>query len=73
MFGSEKVKVFFDTNVFLDLYCYTKNDLEKLNELNKFSDLRRFEFIITEQVKNEFYINRSVVLNQTLEKLKVQE
>lgn len=58
------VKIFIDTNKYLDFYRYKEENLEILNELVKCNDI-----IIIEQIIDEFYRNRNKELNYLKEKI----
>ena len=64
------LNIFLDTNIYLNFYRFSNEDLKKLESLialiDKTSDIKLY---ITEQVKNEFYRNRESVVNEIINKI----
>ena len=64
------VRIFFDTNIFLDMYrSNLQNDIKTVM---KFLYQNKKYFITTEQSINEFTRNRYKILNETLDNFKNQ-
>ena len=63
--------VFIDTNVYLNLYSYSDDDIQKLQALVDFQNSNRIRLYINSQTKDEFYRNRHTKIKETLEQFKV--
>ena len=63
------IYLFIDTNIYLKLYEFHKNELYKLHELNKNVSEGKIELILPEQVKDEVKRRREKILKTTLELL----
>ena len=50
--------LFIDTNVLLNFYAYSNDDLQQLEKLVKLLDLKTVKLYLTQQVVDEFYRNR---------------
>lgn len=62
--------LFVDTNVLLDFYTLTKEDIEELRKLVTLVNEGTLALYITEQVRNEFRRNRDKKLGDTVNQLK---
>lgn len=51
-------KIFIDTNIFLDFYHYSNDDISKLQSLEFLSDDHEVSLLITDQIVNEYRRNR---------------
>lgn len=70
MGGKKLVKIFIDTNIFLDMY---RSNLPKdIKTIMQFLYQNKKYFITTEQSINEFTRNRHKILNETLDSFKNQ-
>lgn len=68
------LNLFIDTNIFLNFFHYSDDDLEELRKLSKLLENKEIMLYLTEQVKHEFYRNKEVKINdalQTLAKAKI--
>ena len=65
--------LFIDTNIFLSLYAFTDDDIEKLRDVFVLSQEREIDFILTRQVVDEFWRNREVKISECLRGLKTKE
>ena len=68
--GDVKVKIFIDTNIFLDMY--RSNLQQDIKTIMKFLYQNKGYFITTEQSVNEFSRNRRKILSETLNSFKNQ-
>lgn len=64
-----KKAVFIDTNVFLMLYDFSKDDLGKLERLSDFLSKNSIKLYLTNQVKDEFFRNRENIIKRALDTL----
>lgn len=62
--------IFIDTNVFLNFYHYSDEDLNRLNDLIKLIEANRVKLYLTKQVIDEFNRNREVKINDAIRKFK---
>ena len=62
--------LFVDTNVFLDFYTLTKEDIEELRKLVTLVSEGTLALYVTEQVRNEFRRNRDKKLRDTINQFK---
>src|SRR5205085_12191954 len=60
------LNLFIDTNIFLNLYAFSKDDLKKWDLLISHIKDKKINLIITDQVINEFNRNRENKLSSTL-------
>jgi hypothetical protein len=71
MTAKKSINLFIDTNILLDFYRYSNDDLEKLNQLEdlivKAEDIN---LIVTSQQVDEFYRNRDKVIADASKELK---
>jgi predicted nucleic acid-binding protein len=63
------INVFVDTNIFLDFYHFSNEDLEHLTDLLKLIELKKVNLYITEQVINEFNRNRESKIQDAIKRL----
>ncbi len=61
--------VFIDTNIFLDFYRLSQKDLDELKKLIESIRNNEIKIYLTEQVYNEFIINRENVFKKTFDNL----
>lgn len=59
--------VFIDTNIYLNLYDYSKDDIKKLQALVDLQRSSKLNLYINAQLRNEFYRNRETKIKQTLD------
>lgn len=59
--------VFIDTNIYLNLYDYSKDDIKKLQALVDLQRSSKLNLYINTQLRNEFYRNRETKIKQTLD------
>lgn len=64
------MKLFIDTNIFLNFYHLSKDDLEELRKLEVLVDDGKLILYLPEQVINKFHRNRDVKLADALKKFK---
>lgn len=62
------MNVFLDTNIYLNFYHFTSDDLDELKKLFILQESKKLNVYITEQVKNEFLRNRENKLFDALKK-----
>jgi hypothetical protein len=62
--------IFIDTNVFLNFYAYSKDDLDELEKLVKILKTNVIKLYITQQVVDEFYRNRDAKLYGSFEEFR---
>ncbi len=67
------MNVFIDTNIFLNFYYFSKEELNSLKEIFKSNQSGGVKVILTEQVRNEFYRNRENKIAQALKAFRVNE
>jgi predicted nucleic acid-binding protein len=65
---SSAVHLFIDTNVFLNFFAYTKDDLQQLGKLLDLLRLKKAKLYLTQQVVDEFYRNRETKLSESFQK-----
>jgi hypothetical protein len=63
-----KKSVFIDTNVFLSLYNFSEDDLDKLEKLNHYLSKSCLNLCLTNQVRDEFFRNRESIISTALKK-----
>jgi predicted nucleic acid-binding protein len=61
-----KLHVFIDTNVFLNFYAYTNDDIEELSKLVALIKSDQLKLYLTRQVSREFYKNRETKIVQAI-------
>lgn len=64
------MNLFIDTNIFLNFYHFSKNDLEELDKLSVTIRNKEIDLYLPEQVENEFYRNRDKKISSALEEFK---
>lgn len=64
------INLFIDSNIWLDLYHYSSDDLD---EFSKLSDMRNVDIniLLTEQIKNEVFRNRDNKIYDAYKKFKI--
>jgi predicted nucleic acid-binding protein len=62
----QTVHLFIDTNIFLNFFAYSKDDLDQLQKLVELLRVRRVKLYLTQQVVDEFYRNRETKLAESL-------
>jgi len=62
--------IFIDTNVFLNFYAYSKDDLDELEKLVRILKTKVIKLYITQQVVDEFYRNRDAKLYGSFEEFR---
>lgn len=60
------MNLFIDTNLFLNFYHFSSDDLEELEKLIVLISNEKIRLILPEQVKDEFYRNREVKLKDAM-------
>ena len=60
--------LFIDTNVLLNFFAYSKDDLKQLDKLLKLIRAKAIKLYLTEQVVNEFSRNRDAKLAESFKK-----
>src|ERR1044071_1442481 len=63
---STTLHLFIDTNVFLSVFAYTKDDVEELAKLAELIKTRQIALYLTEHVRDEFYRNREKKLSDSI-------
>jgi predicted nucleic acid-binding protein len=63
--------LFIDTNVLLNFFAYSKNDLEQLDKLVQLIHAKTIRLYLTEQVVNEFSRNRDSKLAESFAKFRL--
>jgi len=58
--------IFIDTNIYLNLYDYSKDDIKRLQALVDLQKSSKLSLYINTQTRNEFYRNREKKIKQTL-------
>lgn len=61
--------LFIDTNIFLDFFHYSDDDLEELRKLFNLMKEEKVTLYLPEQVKHEFYRNRELKINDAVKRL----
>lgn len=64
------MNLFIDTNIFLNFYHFSKDDLEELNKLSVTIQDSKVELFLPEHVKHEFHRNRDSKINNALKEFK---
>ncbi|MBN2015621.1 DUF4935 domain-containing protein [Candidatus Dojkabacteria bacterium] len=65
--------IFIDTNIFLDFYHYSDDDLSKLNNLDELiSDLKDINLLLTDQVIQEYKRNRDSKIADAMKQFQQQ-
>jgi PIN domain len=59
--------VFIDTNILLNFYAYSKDDLDELEKLVKILKTKTIKLYLTQQVVDEVYRNREVKLYESFD------
>lgn len=59
--------IFIDTNIYLNLYDYSKDDIKRLQALVDLQKSSKLSLYINTQIRNEFYRNRENKIKQTLD------
>ena len=62
------IHLFIDTNIFLNFFHYSNDDLEELRKLVSLLENGEIKLYLPEQVKHEFYRNREVKISDALKK-----
>ncbi|MGX1927337.1 PIN domain-containing protein [Vibrio sp. NH-7] len=62
--------LFIDTNVYLSFYHLSNDDLEEIHKLAVLIKTKKIKLWVTQQVKDEFYRNREVKIQDAIKKLK---
>jgi predicted nucleic acid-binding protein len=62
--------LFIDTNVFLNFYAYSNDDLEQLTKLVEILKTKAIKLYVTQQVVDEFYRNRDSRLSESFDKFR---
>lgn len=65
--------LFIDTNIFLDFYHLTSDDLEELKKLSALLQSGEVRLHLPIQITDEFYRNRSKVIAEAIKRLKEQK
>ena len=65
--------VFIDTNVFLNMYKCSSDNIDLLNQLISEIQEGKIKLYLTEQVVDEFYRNREHLINKALEDINAFE
>ena len=65
-----RLHLFIDTNIFLNLYHFSDDDLEELNKVIVLLESNNIVIYTTNQLINEFYRNRDEKLREALEATK---
>ncbi|MBU1089861.1 DUF4935 domain-containing protein [Patescibacteria group bacterium] len=63
------INLFIDTNIFLNCYQFSVDDLEKLDKLHSFLEADKIRIFIPKQVIDEFYRNRESKIKESLKHL----
>lgn len=63
------IHLFVDTNIFLNFYHFSNEDLDNLKDLSKLIDGGKVTIFIPEQVRNEFNRNRESKLQDAIKRL----
>ncbi|WP_282017764.1 PIN domain-containing protein [Salegentibacter mishustinae] len=63
------IKLFIDTNIYLNFYHYSKDDLDQLNKLIVLIDNDHLELFLPRQILDEFYRNRENKIADALKRL----
>ena len=58
------IQTFIDTNIFLEYFEMSSATLEPLNTLLNLLKEKRVQLIITKQIKDEYYRDKSIVINK---------
>ncbi|HCG8200812.1 TPA: DUF4935 domain-containing protein [Vibrio parahaemolyticus] len=61
--------LFIDTNVYLSFYHLSNDDLEEINKLAVLIKSKKIKLWVTQQVKDEFFRNREVKVQDAIKKL----
>jgi predicted nucleic acid-binding protein len=64
--------LFIDTNIYLNFYHFSSDDLEELKKLSVAMENRKIKLYVTEQVINEFRRNREARIADACDKFKAQ-
>jgi len=64
------LNLFIDTNIFLNLYSFSKDDLKKWYTLLEYIKGKKIKLYLTAQIQDEFKRNREIKLNATLKSLR---
>lgn len=67
------MNLFIDTNIFLDFYHFSNEDLNKLTDLKSLIAVGEIILLLPEQVENEFYRNRETEIKKTLNHLQSKD
>ncbi len=67
------MNLFIDTNIFLDFYHFSDEDLDKLTDLKNLIAADKITLLSSEQVENEFYRNREKEIQKTLHHLQKKD
>ena len=66
----DKINLFIDTNIFLQFYRLTDEDLSELDKLKSQIQAKHIVLFITQQVKDEFSRNREKEIKKSLDSMK---
>jgi predicted nucleic acid-binding protein len=64
------MKIFIDTNIFLQIYQLSGPDLEELRKLRRFIEKGKVELLTSQQVIDEFWKNRERVIADSIKTLR---
>ncbi len=67
------INLFVDTNIFLNFYHFSNEDLENLKDLSKLIEGEKVTIFITEQVKFEFNRNREAKIQDAIKRLALND
>lgn len=62
--------LFIDTNIYLSFYHYSQDDIKELKKLLALINTNEIHLLITDQIKDEYYRNRSNKISDALRLLK---
>jgi predicted nucleic acid-binding protein len=63
------IYLFVDTNIFLDFYHFSNEDLDNLKDLSKLIEGKKVTIFIPEQIRHEFYRNREAKIHDAIKRL----
>lgn len=63
------INLFIDTNIFLNFYHFSNEDLESLSDLSNLIEANKVEIFLTEQVLQEFSRNRESKIQDAVKRL----
>ena len=67
------ITVFVDTNIFLSLYAFSDDDIEQFRSLFVLSQEGVIDFLLPQQVIDEFWRNREAKIRESIDNLKVSK